>query len=305
MVALYHNPVLLEPSVTGLVADAAGTYVDVTFGGGGHSRAILQLLSPEGRLLAFDQDPDAQRNAIPDGRFTLIAQNFRHLQQALLEQGITQVDGILADLGVSSHQFDTAERGFSYRADAPLDMRMDTTTEGNTAADVLNTYPLEDLVTIFRIYGELPQARKLANAVVWARQSAPVTTTAQLAAIAQMCLPKQGFYSALSQVFQALRIEVNDELAVLRALLLQSLAVLKPGGRLAVISYHSLEDRLVKHFFATGNLEGEVRTDVYGNRLNPWQPVTRKPIVPDQLEIDRNPRARSAKLRIAQKIKPQ
>lgn len=301
MVALYHNPVLLAPSVDGLVANPSGTYVDVTFGGGGHSRAFLERLDEHGRLYAFDQDPDARRNAIPDGRFTLIPQNFRHLQKALTEQEVTQVDGILADLGVSSHQFDTATRGFSYRADAPLDMRMDTSTDGSTAADVLNTYTLDDLTYVLRAYGELPQARKLANAIVWARQSAPITTTDQLTAIAQTCLPKQGFYGALSQVFQALRIEVNEELVVLKEFLAQALAVLKPGGRLAVISYHSLEDRLVKHLFATGNLQGEVKTDVYGNRQNPWQAVTRKPIVPDQLEIDRNPRARSAKLRIAKK----
>ncbi len=300
----YHIPVLRDASVKGLVTDAGGAYMDATFGGGGHSRAILECLSGAGQLFAFDQDPDARANAPEDSRFTFIAENFRYALRALQALNAPPLHGILADLGVSSHQFDAGERGFSFRADAPLDMRMNKGVQGNeaeetqSAADLVNEAELQDLTDIFRNYGELPGAYRVAQAIVRAR---PIRTTGQLAEAAATAMPARERNSLMAQLFQALRISVNDELGALKQLLTSALPLLATGGRLVVISYHSLEDRLVKHFMASGNLEGHIATDLYGNRLVPFEAITRKPIVPDDAEIAINPRARSAKLRIAQK----
>ena len=296
----YHQPVLLAESIHWLNIQRGGSYVDVTFGGGGHSRAILGQLGPNGRLYAVDQDPDAQRNIPADPRFTLLAGNFRHLSALLYSQHVFQVDGILADLGVSSHQFDEPSRGFSFRADAPLDMRMGPDT-GLTAADILNDYSAEDLARILREYGEVPQPMRMARALA---QYRPLQTTGQLVEALQPFLPRhkpREANSLLAQVFQALRIEVNDEIGALLDLLAQALELLKPGGRLVVISYHSLEDRPVKHFLNSGHFDGVVRKDMYGNPLTPWQVLTRKPLTPTDSEIAANPRARSAKLRVAEK----
>ena len=295
---MYHIPVLLQASVEGLNLSPDAVVVDVTLGGGGHTRAILEHLGPNGRLLAFDQDPDAHHNAPADARFALITSNFRHLQARLHAEGIAQVDAILADLGVSSHQLDEPTRGFSYRADAPLDMRMDTTT-GPTAADLLNTLSAEEIAHILWLYGEFHNSRRMAAACVASR---PLHTTTQLVAAMRPFLPKVNDYPILSRIFQALRIAVNDEMGALEDLLNQSLAMLAPGGRLAIISYHSLEDRLVKHFLQTGNLEGTLHKDFYGNPQTPWQLITRKAIQATEAEILDNPRARSARLRIAQKL---
>lgn len=295
----YHTPVLLNASTEALNIDPNGVYVDVTFGGGGHSRAILTHLE-NGRLYAFDQDADAQQNAPADERFTLIAQNFRYTQNFLRMYGVTQVDGILADLGVSSHQFDEGSRGFSLRFDAPLDMRMGTGS-GKTAAELLAELDESELTRIFRAYGEVQGAHRLARLICQARSEAPIDSTGKLVALAgRMAHPaKQQKY--LAQVFQALRIAVNDELEALKALLMQSVALLKPGGRLVVISYHSLEDRMVKHFMRAGNFTGDVEKDFYGNPLGPYKLITRSAITPDSDETQRNSRARSARLRIAER----
>ncbi|WP_129716478.1 16S rRNA (cytosine(1402)-N(4))-methyltransferase RsmH [Pedobacter sp. SYP-B3415] len=297
----YHVPVLLQASVEGLNIRPDGVYVDVTFGGGGHSREILSRLGPNGRLVAFDQDPDAQRNRPGDERFIFIDQNFGFLKNNLRLKGFRQVDGILADLGVSSHQFDEADRGFSIRANAALDMRMDQQRD-LTAAQVLNTYPEEGLHKIFGIYGEVKNAKTLARTVVTSRLSAPFTDIDGFKAAIGSCIPKGKTHKYLAQVFQALRIEVNAEMQMLEQFLEQSAEVLSPGGRLVVISYHSLEDRPVKNFMARGKIRGEVEKDFFGNQQKPFKVITRNPVEADEAEIAANNRARSAKLRIAEKI---
>ncbi|WP_213521443.1 16S rRNA (cytosine(1402)-N(4))-methyltransferase RsmH [Nonlabens sp.] len=297
----YHNPVLLKEAVGGLNIHPSGVYVDVTFGGGGHSREILARLGPEGRLFAFDQDIDAVQNAIDDDRFMLIPQNFGYMKRFLRLYGIKEVDGILADLGVSSHQFDEAARGFSTRFDARLDMRMNQDQDLN-AVVVLNQYTEEDLVRIFKNYGELRIALKLAQRIVAARQESEIITVADLKEICAPLVPERIAHKLLAQVFQAIRIEVNKELEVLYDFLIQSEELLKIGGRLSVISYHSLEDRPVKRFMRNGLFEGEPEKDVFGRSSVPFKRIG-KMIVPSREEIKENNRARSAKLRIAEKIK--
>lgn len=296
----YHLPVLLEQSIEGLAVNPQGTYVDVTFGGGGHSRAILQELGSEGRLLAFDRDADAIANTIDDPRFTLIHEDFRYMKNFLRLNGINRVDGILADLGVSSHQFDEAGRGFSTRFDAELDLRMDR-RQTTTAKDIVNTASEEELRGILHNYGELPNANRMARAIVSARAESPILTTFDLKKALESNIPRNQENKFYAMVFQALRIEVNGELEALKALLTQAVEILNPGGRLVVISYHSLEDRLVKNIIKTGNFEGEVKKDFYGNLLSPLKPITRKPVVADAEELMDNPRSRSAKLRVAEK----
>ncbi len=306
----YHQPVLLEESVRALVTEPDGVYVDATFGGGGHSRRILESLSPKGRLLAFDRDADAQANAPQDPRFTLIHNNFRFVhnyvlldawQQAMRDFREHSVDGILADLGVSSHQFDTAERGFSFRFDAPLDMRMNAAAN-RTAADLVNEATREELRRIFSLYGELQEADRLARLIVEARQQTPLTTTTALNAAIAPALPPFAEHKYLAKVYQALRIEVNEEMRALEKFLAGATASLRKGGRLVVITYHSLEDRMVKNFIKAGNVEGVVEKDMYGNGLAPFAAVNRKPILPAEEEIAENTRARSAKLRIAERV---
>ncbi|MFM6976985.1 MAG: 16S rRNA (cytosine(1402)-N(4))-methyltransferase RsmH [Sphingobacteriaceae bacterium] len=296
--ANYHVPVMLQECLEGLAIKPEGVYVDVTFGGGGHSRAILNQLGAKGRLLAFDQDADAQRNIPADDRFTFIDQNFKYLKnECRLHQAIP-ADGILADLGVSSHQFDQADRGFSIRFDADLDMRMDQAAD-LTAKTVINTYSEESLHRIFGMYGEIQNAKSLAKTIVTARLSDPIDTVGQLKQVIAKLIPKGKENKYLAQVFQALRIEVNQELEALQDFLEQSLQVLKSGGRLVVMSYHSLEDRLVKNFIAKGKFKGEVEKDFFGNELKPLSAVNRKAITASPEEIVQNSRARSAKLRIA------
>lgn len=297
---MYHNPVLLHKSVEGLNIIPDGIYVDVTFGGGGHSKLILKLLVG-GRLIAFDQDSDALKNTIDDERFLLINNNFQFLKNFLKLHKITEVNGILADLGVSSHQFDVPERGFSTRFDAPLDMRM-SLNQQITAADIVNTYPEIELITLLKNYGELKNSRCITTAILESRESGSITTTGQLIECIQKCFPQHKRNKFLAQVFQALRIEVNDEMQALKLLLEQANELLVPGGRLVVISYHSLEDRLVKNFVKSGNFKGMINKDFFGNPIVSFSPVTRKPIIPDEEEISINSRARSAKLRIAEKL---
>ncbi|WP_316836502.1 16S rRNA (cytosine(1402)-N(4))-methyltransferase RsmH [Pedobacter nutrimenti] len=297
----YHVPVMLEACLDGLNIKPDGVYVDVTFGGGGHSRAILEKLGKNGVLIAFDQDPDAQRNKIDDPRFLFVDQNFAFLKNNLRLLGYRQVDGILADLGVSSHQFNEPERGFSTRFDSSLDMRMDK--QGKlTAADVLNTYAEEDLHKIFGIYGEVKNAKSLARTIVTARASAPIITLAEFKKAISAHIPKGKEHKYMAQVFQALRIEVNGEIDVLERFLEQTADVIKPGGRLVVMSYHSLEDRPVKNFIAKGKFRGEVEKDFYGNQQKPFNVITRKAIMADEEELIRNTRSRSAKLRIGERI---
>ena len=293
---VYHIPALLEETMAGLSVKANGTYVDVTYGGGGHSRAILEQLGPKGRLIGMDQDMDAWENRLTDQRFTFAHGNFAYLKNFLRYYGVNGVDGILADLGVSFHHFDDVERGFTFRADAPLDMRMNRAASF-TAQELLNTYSEERLADVFYLYGELRQSRRLAAAVVKAR---PLSTTGQLVDIVRPLLKPSQEKKELSMVFQALRIQVNGELDALQSLLSQSLEVLNPGGRLAIITYHSLEDRLVKNFMRTGNIEGRQEKDFFGRVATPWRVVTSKPIVPSAEEVERNPRSRSAKLRVAE-----
>jgi hypothetical protein len=295
----YHVPVLLKESLEGLAINPAGTYVDTTFGGGGHSRAILAALGSRGRLLAFDQDPQAQQNAIDDERFTLIPQNFRHIKRFLRFYGIKQVDGVLADFGVSSYQFDTAERGFSTRLEGALDMRMNPEAP-LSAYEVVNTYEEEALSTLFFRYGELSQSRQIARTIVQQRSTRPIATTGELKQVVQRFLPKGKENKVLAQLYQAIRIEVNGELAALEELLLQLPEIVRPGGRIALISYHSLEDRLVKRFIRDGQFSGEPQKDFYGNLLTPFQKVG-KAIVATQEEIAQNNRARSAVLRVAER----
>lgn len=298
--AVYHLPALLKESIAGLNLRPDGIYVDVTFGGGGHSRAILGQLT-SGRLVAFDQDTDAAANVINDERFTLLNQNFRYLKNNLRYEGIEAIDGLIADLGVSFHQFDEQERGFSFRGDAELDMRMNRQSQVR-ASDILRTYEEERLANIFYNYGELTTSRRLAAAIVRARSVKPVKTVSDLAAALTGLVPPREENKFWARLFQSLRIEVNGELDALKEMLTQALAVLKPGGRIAVITYHSLEDRLVKNFFRSGNFEGESEKDFYGNVSAPLKAVNRKVIVPAEEEIRNNSRARSARLRIAEKI---
>lgn len=297
----YHVPVMLQPCIEGLNIKPDGVYVDVTFGGGGHSKEILKHLSPKGTLIAFDQDPDAQKNIPADDRLVFIDQNFGFLKNNLRLKGFREVDGILADLGVSSHQFDVAERGFSIRYNGDLDMRMDQ-HGALTAAMVLNTYPEDKLHKIFGIYGEVKNAKSLARAIVTARLEKPLTDIDSLKSAISAHIPKGKENKYLAQVFQALRIEVNAEIQMLENFLMQTAEVLKPGARLVVMSYHSLEDRPVKNFMAKGKFYGDVEKDFFGNQQKPFNVITRKAIVATDEEIAQNNRARSAKLRIAEKI---
>ncbi len=297
---MYHNPVLLTESIDALVTNPDGVYVDVTFGGGGHSKEILSRLSPKGKLYSFDQDLDALENAIEDERFTLINQNFRFLENALLLYGISSVDGVLGDLGVSSHQFDAAERGFSTRSDAPLDMRMNT-LQSLDAKRVVNDYEEEHLADIFYYYGELREARKLAREIVHARKNKEIKTTEDLKKVFSY-IPQHKSNKFFAQLFQAIRIEVNQELEALKEMLMQSYKVLKKEGRLVIISYHSLEDRLVKRFLKNGMFEGEPERDVYGNYSKSFELLQSKAVIPTDKEIAENSRARSAKLRTGIKV---
>lgn len=296
----YHLPVLLNESIEGLNIQPNGTYVDLTFGGGGHSRAIIGHLGEDGRLLAFDQDEDAIANAIDDPRFTLIHENFKYLKNFLRVHGARTADGILADLGVSSHQFDVAERGFSSRFDARLDLRMDRRQEFS-AHTLVNEYDENELAKILFLYGELPNSKQIARAICQARSSRAIDTTFDLKESIQRHLPRNKENKFLAMVFQAFRIEVNGEMEALRTMLEQTAEVLKPGGRLVVISYHSLEDRLVKNWMRSGNFEGVIEKDFFGNPLTPFTPVSRKAITPSAEELTANNRSRSAKLRVAEK----
>lgn len=296
----YHVPVMLKESLDGLSIRPDGVYVDVTFGGGGHSRAIYELLNEKGRLISFDQDPDAKKNAWDAANFDFIAANFAFLSNHLRLLGIQKVDGVLADLGVSSHQFDVEERGFSIRGEAVLDMRMNRHGE-LTAEMVVNDYDEEELLRVFRMYGEIPNARKLVNLIASERRNGRLKTTKDLVEVAAKCAQKRKENRYLAQVFQAIRIEVNDEMGVLEAFLNQCEKVVKPGGRLVVMSYHSLEDRMVKNYMKRGSVSGKIEKDFFGNVLKPFTEVVRHPIVASEEELERNSRARSAKLRIAER----
>ncbi len=297
----YHVPVLLGPSLEGLNIKPDGIYVDATFGGGGHAREIARQLDDKGHLFVFDQDTDAEANLWDDPRVTLILSNFRHIERWMTYYGVNgKIDGILADLGVSSHQFDDPTRGFSYRYDEPLDMRMNT-QQSLTAADVLNTYGEKQLQEMFSSYGEVTNAKTLANHIVRMRANTMIRTTGQLSDLAEQIARGQKM-RYLSQLFQALRIEINDEMGALADLLQGAYQVLKPGGRMVVISYHSLEDRLAKRFFKSGNFEGERETDFFGRESKMWKGITSKPVEPDEEEMMRNPRSRSAKMRVAEKL---
>lgn len=296
----YHVPVLLQESICGLNLQDGGIYVDVTFGGGGHSREILRRMGKESRLFSFDQDEDAERNIVDDSRFTFVRSNFRYLRNFLRYYGVEEVDGILADLGVSSHHFDDSERGFSFRFDGKLDMRMNRRA-GMTAADVVNTYDEERLADVFYLYGELKNSRKLANVLVKARARKPFDTIGDFLEVVKPLYGREREKKELAKVFQALRIEVNEEMQALKEMLYATTEALKPGGRLVVITYHSLEDRMVKNLMKTGNIEGKADQDFYGNVKTPFRLINNKVIVPADEEILRNPRSRSAKLRIAEK----
>ena len=298
----YHIPVLLDESVSALISSQSGTYADATFGGGGHTGEILRRLSPDGHVISFDRDSDAIANRPNDDRLTLIRSDFRWIHNHILHQGYKEgIDGVLADLGVSSHQFDTAERGFSFRYDAPLDMRMNQEAQ-TTAADIINSYEQQDLERILRLYGEVDNSRKIAQLICKARESAAINTTAELGKAIESALPKFAEHKFLAKVYQALRIEVNQEMKSLEKFLTGAAKSLKTGGRLVVITYHSLEDRMVKNFIKTGNIDGKVEKDFYGNITAPLAAVNRKPILPQESEIASNTRARSAKLRIAEKL---
>ena len=309
----YHTPVMLDESISALITNPSGTYADVTFGGGGHTAELLSRLNEDGHVIAFDRDSDAISNMIDDPRLTMVRADFRFIHNfvlneahettdaALREKLTCGLDGILADLGVSSHQFDTAERGFSFRYDAPLDMRMNR-EGGKTAADVVNEYSQEDLERIFRIYGEVDNARKVAQLIVSARDKGSIATTGELDGAIKAALPKFAEHKYLAKVYQALRIEVNHEMRSLEKFLEGASDTLRPGGRLVVITYHSLEDRMVKNFIRTGNADGKEEKDVFGNIHAPLKAVNRKPILPQEDEIAANTRARSAKLRVAEKI---
>ena len=297
----YHTSVLLDESVSALIDSASGVYADATFGGGGHTAEILSRLSQNGRVLAFDRDSDAIANRLDAPRLTLIRSDFRWIHNHVLHQGYKEgIDGVLADLGVSSHQFDTAERGFSFRYEAPLDMRMNQEAEFN-AADIVNTYEQADLEKILRLYGEVDNSRKIAQLICKAREISKIETTTDLGKAIESALPKFAEHKFLAKVYQALRIEVNQEMKSLEKFLSGAAASLKPGGKLVVITFHSLEDRMVKNFIKAGNIEGKVEKDFYGNATAPLKAVNRKPILPQESEISENTRARSAKLRIAEK----
>lgn len=296
----YHVPVLLHESIEGMNLQPNGIYVDVTFGGGGHSKEILRQGDETIRLLSFDQDEDAEKNIVNDNRFTFVRSNFRHLHNFLRYHGIEQVDSILADLGVSSHHFDDSERGFSFRFDGSLDMRMNKRA-GMTAAEVVNTYVEERLAEIFYLYGELKNSRKLASAIVKARSNRPIVTIGDFLEIVKPMFGREREKKELAKVFQALRIEVNQEMEALKEMLYAATKVLKPGGRLVIITYHSLEDRMVKNMMKTGNIEGKTEQDFFGNVQTPFRLVNNKVIVASNEEVTRNPRSRSAKLRIAEK----
>ena len=298
----YHTSVLLDESVSALVGSTDGVYADATFGGGGHTSEILSRLSINGRVLAFDRDSDAIANKPDDSRLTLIRSDFRWIHNHVLHQGYKDgIDGVLADLGVSSHQFDTAERGFSFRYEAPLDMRMNQEAE-RTAADIVNGYEYGELEKILRLYGEVDNSRKIAQLICKSRETAQIVTTGDLGKAIESALPKFAEHKFLAKVYQALRIEVNQEMKSLEKFLSGAAKALKPGGNLVVITYHSLEDRMVKNFIKTGNIEGKVEKDFYGNSSAPLKAVNRKPILPQETEIASNTRARSAKLRIAEKL---
>ena len=297
----YHIPVLLEESIEGLNIQPDGVFVDVTYGGGGHSAKILEKLDG-GRLIAFDQDIDAANNVVIDDRLTFVRHNFKYIRNFLRYYQIDQVDGILADLGVSSHDFDVPDRGFSFRFDGNLDMRMNQSSDLD-AAKVVNTYPEAQLWKIFRDYGELKNWRHLVSTITVARAEAPITSTTEFLKVISPCVPEKIEKKYLAMVFQALRIEVNNEIGVLSDFLESTTDLLKPGGRLVVLSYHSLEDRLVKNFMRSGRVDGVLEQDFFGNSNSPFELVNRKIIIPDEMETARNPRARSAKLRIAQKRK--
>ena len=297
----YHISVLLKESVDGLDIQPGGIYVDVTFGGGGHSKEILKRLGENGHLYGFDQDADAELNIVNDDRFTFVRSNFRYLKNWMRYYEVEQVDGLLADLGVSSHHFDDETRGFSFRFDSPLDMRMNKRA-GMTAADVLNTYTEEQLADVFYLYGELKNGRKLASTLVKARQTSPITTTGQLLELTEKLFVREREKKEVTKLFQALRIEVNHEMDALREMLKGACQLLRPGGRLSVITYHSLEDRIVKNVMRAGNAEGKVEQDFYGKTKSPLHLINNRVIVPSAEELERNPRSRSAKLRIAVKI---
>lgn len=298
----YHVPVMLQESIEGLSIHPSGIYVDVTFGGGGHSREILSRLDNKGRLYGFDQDADAESNIPEDARFVFVRSNFRYLYNFMrYHNAAGNVDGLLADLGVSSHHFDDRERGFSFRFEGALDMRMNTRAR-RTAADIVNTYPEEELANLFYLYGELKVSRKLASLLVRSRETKKIETIGDFLEVIKPFTGKDKEKKFLAQVFQALRIEVNDEMKALRDMLQQTMEVLKPGGRLVVITYHSLEDRLVKNFLKTGNFEGKIEQDFFGNIKSPFRLVNNKVMVPSNEEIEKNPRSRSAKLRIAEKL---
>lgn len=298
---VYHIPVLLNESILGLNINPSGTYVDVTFGGGGHSKEILTHLAEEGHLYSFDQDADAEKNIINDNRFTFVRSNFRYIKNFLKFHEVNEVDGILADLGVSSHHFDEEDRGFSFRFDAKLDMRMNTRSS-RTAADILNTYSQEQIADIFYLYGEFRNSRQIASRIIRARESAPIQTINQFIDIVSPTFNPARLKKELAKAFQALRIEVNQEMEALKEMLSRAIEILKPGGRLVVITYHSLEDRMVKNLFKTGNIEGTLHKDFYGKIISPIKAINNKVIIPSDLELERNPRSRSAKLRIAEKL---
>lgn len=298
----YHVPVLLKESVDGLQINPEGIYVDVTFGGGGHSREILSRLGPKGHLYSFDQDADAEQNIPADEqKFTFVRSNFRYLRNWMCYYGVEGIDGLLADLGVSSHHFDDESRGFSFRFDAPLDMRMNE-RDGLTAADVCNRYSEEELARLFWLYGELKNGRRLANTIVRGRADHPIATVNDLITLVRPLIGANREKKDMAKVFQALRIEVNHEMEALHEMLDAAISCLKPSGRLVVLTYHSLEDRMVKNYMRSGNAEGKVEEDFFGNRLSPLRPVNNKVIIPDADEQERNPRSRSAKLRIAEKV---
>ena len=298
----YHTSVLLDESVSALVGSTDGVYADATFGGGGHTSEILSRLSINGRVLAFDRDSDAIANKPDDSRLTLIRSDFRWIYNHVLHQGYSEgIDGVLADLGVSSHQFDTAERGFSFRYEAPLDMRMNQEAT-TTAADIVNGYEYEDLERILRLYGEVDNSRRIAQLICKARETSQIVTTGDLGNAIESALPKFAEHKFLAKVYQALRIEVNQEMRSLEKFLTGAARALKPGGKLVIITYHSLEDRMVKNFIKAGNIEGKMEKDFFGNATAPLKAVNRKPILPQEEEIAANTRARSAKLRIAEKI---
>ncbi len=298
---VYHVPVLLHESVEGMQLSDGGTYVDVTFGGGGHSREILKQMGKNSRLFSFDQDEDTECHIPHDNRFTFVRSNFRYLKNFMRYYGVSEIDALLADLGVSSHHFDDAERGFSFRFDAPLDMRMNKRAH-ITAADIVNTYDEERLANIFFLYGELKNSRKLASVLVKARAQSPIVTIGQFLDLVKPLYGREREKKELAKVFQALRIEVNSEMEALKEMLASAIGLLKPGGRLAVITYHSLEDRIVKNIMKTGNVEGKADKDFYGRVHAPLRPLHSKVIVPTDEEQERNPRSRSAKLRIAEKV---